>query len=185
MTGLVSNLKRMAEIIPIRAHRYDLGHIGALSEVLSLPGDRPDGPFHAARLPESLPDFLREDVLVQDSARSFYLVEQARDGLSRWGFLARIGAHTGNITPHIVILEEVELAVADLRVSVGRRPALEAIDRSGTCHRLWVVSDQHTLSAVCGLLGPVPMFVQGWTFLTDLEWTEVNVPAGLAFDLGS
>src|SRR5580692_7473342 len=95
----------MAEIRAFRAFRYDLGRVGALSDVIAPPYDVIDpalqqalydrSPYNVIRLilnKESAADteadnrytraaavqrdWLRDDVLVQDSARSLYVYHQ-------------------------------------------------------------------------------------------------------------
>src|SRR5262245_33885498 len=95
----------MAEIRAFRAFRYDLGRVGALSDVVAPPYDVIDAPLQQAlyrRCPHNvvrlilnkeeptdteaenrytraagfLRDWQREGVLVQDSARSLYVYHQ-------------------------------------------------------------------------------------------------------------
>ena len=95
----------MAEIRAFRAFRYDLGHVGALSDVVAPPYDVIDptlqqalydrSPHNAIRLilnkdepgdnpannrytraAACLRDMQREGVLLQDSARSIYVCRQ-------------------------------------------------------------------------------------------------------------
>jgi hypothetical protein len=176
----------MADIIPFRAHRYDLGRVGALSGVLALPGDAPSTPYHAALLPASLRDLLRDDVLVQDSSRSLYVLEQQFGPHIRRGFLARVGGPGEGIVPAIATYPDEEGEVmAALDQAIGRRPPLEAVDSAGTVNRLWAVSDQHALSVVCGLMGPRPVSATGLVFLVSADQPAgPGVPAGLVIDLG-
>src|SRR5215813_3461850 len=113
----------MAEIQAFRAYRYDLGRVGALSDVVAPPYDVIDpalqdalyalSPYNVVRLilnkespadteadnrytraAATLRDWLRDDVLLQDSARGLYayhqdfVVEGRR--FTRKGFLARV-----------------------------------------------------------------------------------------------
>src|SRR6059058_4511323 len=95
----------MADIRAFRGHRYDLGRVGALSDVVAPPYDVIDpalqrqlydrSPYNVIRLElnreepgdtESsnrytraaafLRDWQRDDVLIQDSARSLYVYHQ-------------------------------------------------------------------------------------------------------------
>ena len=43
--------------------------------------------------------------------------------------------------------------------AVGRALPLEATDHLGVVSKLWPVTDQHAISAVCGLMGPKPVFI--------------------------
>ena len=95
----------MADIRAFRGYRYDLGRVGALGDVVAPPYDVIDASLQAklfdrsphnvirlileretaadteahnryTRSANTLRDWLREDVLVQDSARSLYVYEQ-------------------------------------------------------------------------------------------------------------
>jgi uncharacterized protein (DUF1015 family) len=126
----------MADIRAFRGHRYDLGRVGALSEVVAPPYDVIDpalqqvlydrSPYNVIRLELNreepgdtdasnrytraagfLRQWQRDDVLVQDSARSVYVVHQEYEveGVRhvRRGFLARVRLEpfgTGRIYPH-------------------------------------------------------------------------------------
>jgi uncharacterized protein (DUF1015 family) len=126
----------MAEIRAFRAHRYDLGRVGALSDVIAPPYDVIDpalqqalydrSPYNVIRLILNkeepgdseahnrytraagfLRDWLADDVLVQDSARSLYVYEQDFEAegkkYTRKGFLARVRLEpfgSGRIYPH-------------------------------------------------------------------------------------
>src|SRR5262245_10940637 len=46
-----------------------------------------------------------------------------------------------------------------LETAVGRNPPLEAADHLGVVSRLWPVTDQQTISAVTGMMGPKPIFI--------------------------
>jgi hypothetical protein len=177
----------MADVIPFRAHRYDLGRVGALSSVLALPGDVPSTAYHAAHLPGVLRDLLRDDVLVQDSSRSLYVLEQQFGPHTRRGFLARVGEPGEGIVPAVATYADEDGEVmAALDKVVGRRPPLEAVDSAGTVNRLWAVSDQHAVSVVCGLMGPRPVSATGLVYLvSDDQPSGPRVPAGLVIDLGA
>src|SRR4051812_24373727 len=113
----------MADIRAFRAHRYDLGRVGALGDVVAPPYDVIDpglqqalydkSPYNVIRLilnketpadseadnrytrsAAVLRDWLRDDVLKQDSARSLYVYHQDFEvegkRHTRKGFLARV-----------------------------------------------------------------------------------------------
>src|ERR1700676_1585305 len=113
----------MAEVQAFRAHRYDLGRVGALSDVIAPPYDVIDrtlqqalydrSPYNCIRLilnkespadteadnrytrsAATLRDWLRDDILIQDSARSLYVYHQDFEvegkRFTRKGFLARV-----------------------------------------------------------------------------------------------
>jgi uncharacterized protein (DUF1015 family) len=126
----------MADIRAFRAYRYDLGRVGALGDVIAPPYDVIDpalqqklydrSPYNVIRLilnkeqpgdteadnrytrsAGTLRDWLRDDVLVQDSARSLYAYHQDFEvegrRFTRKGFLARVRLEpfgSGRIYPH-------------------------------------------------------------------------------------
>jgi uncharacterized protein (DUF1015 family) len=126
----------MAEIRAFRAYRYDLGRVGALGDVVAPPYDVIDpglqqalydrSPYNVIRLilnkegpgdteadnrytraAATLRDWLRDDVLTQDSARSLYAYHQDFEvegrRYTRRGFLARVRLEpfgSGRIYPH-------------------------------------------------------------------------------------
>ena len=171
----------MADIEPFRAYRPDLGRVGPLSAAVSppSPGVAPVGPWSAARLlgaeaGATLREWLREDALVQDSARSFYVIEQEIPPFTQRGLLCRVRleGETGdpgawldllrathwNIAPALASFPDEEGKVADLlERATGRRPPLEADDPRGGKVRLWVVTDQGTSSALRAAMGPQPL----------------------------
>ena len=211
----------MADIRAFRAYRYDLGRVGALSDVVAPPYDVIDpalqqalyerSPYNVIRLilnkespsdtetdnrytrsADTLRDWLRDDVLVQDSARSLYVCHQDFEvegqRFTRKGFLVRVRLEpfgTGRIYPHeetlagpkadrlklfratgmnlspvFGLFPDPEGAVtAELDRAVGRSLPREATDHLGVTSRLWPISDQHSVSAVTGLLGPKPVFI--------------------------
>lgn len=179
----------MPDVRPFRAHRYDLGRVGALADVLALPGEVPRGPYHAAHLfhdPGMLRDWLREDVLVQDSARSLYVVHQELDWngerLVRKGVLALVGEGPSVLPAVGLYPDDHAEVIATLERAIGRRPPLEARDSGGTLHRLWAVSDQHAVSEAVGLLSAQPvMILEGEPGLTVL--VSMSDP-GLALSAG-
>jgi uncharacterized protein (DUF1015 family) len=126
----------MAEIQAFRAYRYDLGRVGALSDVIAPPYDVIDPPLQDAlyrrspynvirlilnkespadteadnrytRSAQSLRDWQREGILVQDSARALYVYHQEfeveGERYLRRGFMARVRLERfgeGRIYPH-------------------------------------------------------------------------------------
>src|SRR3954452_18516285 len=126
----------MADIRAFRAFRYDLGRVGALSDVVAPPYDVIDpalqqalydrSPYNVIRLilnkeepadaetnnrytraSATLRDWLRDDVLLQDSARGLYVYHQEFEAegrrYTRRGFLARVRLEpfgSGRISPH-------------------------------------------------------------------------------------
>jgi uncharacterized protein (DUF1015 family) len=126
----------MADIRAFRAYRYDLGRVGSLGDVIAPPYDVIDPPLQDAlyarspynvvrlilnkqeptdndqhnrytRAAAHLRDWLREDVLVQDSARSLYVYHQEFEvegrRHTRRGFMARVRLEPfgeGRIYPH-------------------------------------------------------------------------------------
>lgn len=126
----------MADVQAFRGVRYDLGHVGALGDVVAPPYDVIDAtlqdrlyersPFNVVRLilnresaadtehdnrytrsAETLKDWLRDRILVQDSARTLYVVHQEFEVEGhrhvRKGFMARVRLEpfgTGGIFPH-------------------------------------------------------------------------------------
>jgi uncharacterized protein (DUF1015 family) len=126
----------MADIQAFRAYRYDLGRVGALSDVIAPPYDVIDAglqqalydrsPHNVIRLilekespadtehdnrytrsANTLRNWLSDDILIQDSARSLYVYHQDFEvegkTFTRKGFLARVRLEpfgTGRIYPH-------------------------------------------------------------------------------------
>jgi len=127
----------MADIRAFRAFRYDLGRVGALGDVIAPPYDVIDpalqqalydrSPYNVIRLilnkeepgdsethnrytraAAFLRDWQRDDVLIQDSARSLYVYHQDFEveghRYTRRGFLARVRLEpfggSGRIYPH-------------------------------------------------------------------------------------
>src|SRR5438552_2250802 len=126
----------MADIRAFRGHRYDLGRVGTLSDVVAPPYDVIDpelqqalygrSPYNVIRLELNkeqpadtetsnrytraagfLRDWMRDDVIVQDSARSLYVYQQDFEvegrRYSRKGFMARVRLEpfgSGRIFPH-------------------------------------------------------------------------------------
>src|SRR5881275_646165 len=126
----------MADVRAFRAYRYDLGRVGALSDVVAPPYDVIDPALQQAlydttrntvirlipnkeeptdsetnnrytRSADCLREWMRDDVLVQDSARSLYVYHQDFEvegrRFTRKGFLARVRLEPfgkGRIYPH-------------------------------------------------------------------------------------
>jgi uncharacterized protein (DUF1015 family) len=69
---------------------------------------------------------------------------------------------------------------ARLDAAVGRGLPLEATDHLGVVNRLWAVTDQHTVSAVTGALGPRPVFIADGhhRYETGLRYLEERRAAG-------
>lgn len=184
----------MALIEPFRAWRPDLGRVGPLSAAVSVPelGAVPDGPWSAAHLlgtaaGATLREWLREDAMVQDSARSLYVVEQEFAGFVQRGVLCRVELDEGeeggpwldllremhwNVAPALAHFPDDEGRVAPLlERATGRALPLECDDpRGGKC-RIWQVADSSIVSALCGALGA-----------QELEWkTPALVAAARAY----
>src|SRR5262245_43054253 len=232
----------MADIRAFRAYRYDLGRVGALSDVVAPPYDVIDPALQQALYDKSrhnvirlilnkeeptdsesnnrytrsaacLREWMRDDVLVQDSARSLYVYHQDFEvegrRYTRKGFLARVRLEpfgSGRIYPHEETLagpkaDRLKLfrathmnlspvfglypdpqgaVTAELEKATARRLALEAVDHLGVTSRLWPVHDQHTVSAVTGLLGPKPVFIADGhhRYETGLRYLEERREAG-------
>ncbi len=211
----------MADIEAFRAHRYDLGRVGKLSDVVAPPYDvinpalqqalydrspynvvrlilnkevPSDGPTdnRYTRAAQFLRDWQQQGVIAQDSARSLYVYHQEFEvegrRLTRKGFMARVRLEKfgeGRIYPHEETMsgpkaDRLKLfhttamnlsqifglypdsdgqVQAQLDQAVGRALPLEATDHLGVVSKLWPVTDQHTISAVVGLMGPRPIFI--------------------------
>ncbi len=192
LVGYHSTMAGMADVQPFRAFRPDLGRSGALSSVVCPPrGElRPDlllglkaHPVNAAHLltdgaGAALRAWLRDDLLIQDSARSLYVVEEeipvGEAVFTRRGFLARVRITAApaendwlplirethlNAQPALALYPDDGGPAEALAKAVGRRPPLEADDPRGGKVRLWAVTDQHAISAVQGMLTPLPLNV--------------------------
>jgi uncharacterized protein (DUF1015 family) len=232
----------MADIRAFRAYRYDLGRVGALGDVIAPPYDVIDpalqqalydrSPYNVIRLilnkeeagdndaanrytraAGTLRDWLRDDVLRQDSARGLYAYHQDFEAEgqrhTRKGFLARVRlepfgagriyAHeetmagpkadrlklfhaTGmNLSPVFGLYPDADGAVMQaLEAATGRALPLQATDHLGVVSKLWPVTDQHTVSAVTGLLGPKPVFIADGhhRYETGLRYLEDRRAAG-------
>src|SRR5947209_7520762 len=232
----------MADVRTGRFYRYNLGRVGALGDVVAPPYDVIDpalqqalydrSPYNVIRLilnqespsdteadnrytraANTLRDWQRDDVLIQDSARSLYVYHQDFEvegqRFTRKGFLARVRLEpfgSGRIYPHEETLagpkaDRLKLfrathmnlspvfglypdpqgaVTAELEKAVGRSLPLEAVDHLGVTSRLWPVHDQHTVSAVTGLLGPKPVFIADGhhRYETGLRYLEERREAG-------
>jgi uncharacterized protein (DUF1015 family) len=232
----------MAEIRAFRAYRYDLGRVGALSDVIAPPYDVIDpalqqalydkSPYNAIRLildkegpadsetdnrytrsARTLRDWQADDVLTQDTARNLYVYHQDFEvegrRYTRRGFLARVRLEpfgSGRIYPHEETMsgpkadrlklfratamnlspvfglypDPDDSVRARLDGAVGRTLPLEATDHLGVVSRLWPVSDQQTVSAVTGALGPKPVFIADGhhRYETGLKYLEERRAAG-------
>jgi uncharacterized protein (DUF1015 family) len=211
----------MADIRAFRGVRYDLGRVGALSDVIAPPYDVIDpalqqtlydrSPYNVIRLilnkvgpgdtaadnrytraAGTLRAWQADDVLRQDSARSLYAYHQdfTVEGrtFTRRGFLARVRlepfgsgriyaheetmpgpkadrlrlfhATAMNLSPIFGLYPDADDAVMKtLETVTSRALPLQATDHLGVVSKLWPISDQHTVSAVTGLLGPKPVFI--------------------------
>jgi uncharacterized protein (DUF1015 family) len=236
----------MADIRAFRAYRYDPGRVGALGDVVAPPYDVIDeslqqalydkSPYNVIRLilnkespadteqdnrytrsAAALRDWLREDVLRQDSARGLYVYHQDFEvegrRYTRRGFLARVRLEpfgTGRIYPHEETMsgpkaDRLKLfratgmnlspvfglypdpqskVTSALDAAVGRALPLQASDHLGVVSKLWPVTDDHTVSAVTGLLGPRPVFIADGhhRYETGLRYLEERRAAGEAAD---
>jgi uncharacterized protein (DUF1015 family) len=73
---------------------------------------------------------------------------------------------------------------AHLDKAVRRSPPLEATDHLGVVNRLWPVTDQQTVSAVTGLVGPKPLFIADGhhRYETALHYLDERREAGEVHD---
>jgi uncharacterized protein (DUF1015 family) len=236
----------MADIRAFRAYRYDPGRVGALSDVIAPPYDVINAglqqtlydrsPYNVIRLilnkelpsdsehdnrytrsANTLRDWLRDDVLRQDSARGLYVYHQEFEvegrKYTRRGFLARVRLEpfgTGRIYPHEETLSgpkadrlklfratgmnlspvfglypDPESAVmSTLETAISRSLPLQATDHLGVVSKLWPVTDDHTVSAVTGLLGPKPVFIADGhhRYETGLRYLEERRATGESID---
>jgi uncharacterized protein (DUF1015 family) len=232
----------MADVRAFRAFRYDLGRVGALGDVVAPPYDVIDpalqqalyarSPYNVIRLILNkeepgdneahnrytraagfLRDWMRDDVLRQDSARSLYVYHQefTVEGQRhvRRGFLARVRlepfgagriyaheetmagpkadrlrlfqATAMNLSPVFGLYPDPnDEVMARLDAAVGRALPLEATDHLGVVNRLWPISDQQTVSAITGQLGPKPIFIADGhhRYETALRYLEERRAAG-------
>ena len=232
----------MADIRAFRAHRYDLGRVGALSDVVCPPYDVIDAafqqklydrsPYNVIRLELNQPqagdndsnnrytraagflrDWLAEGVIKRDTARGLYVYHQEYEAEGRRyvrkGFFARVRLEpfgAGKIFPHEETMagpkedrlkllratamnlspifglypDEQATVQTALDAAVGRSLPLEATDHLGVVSRLWPVTDQQTLSAVTGLMGPKPIFIADGhhRYETGLKYLQERRDAG-------
>lgn len=132
---------------------------------------------------------------------------------TRKGFLARVRLEpfgTGRIYPHEETLsgpkadrlklfrstgmnlspvfglfpDEQDVVQTALDTAVGRALPLEATDHLGVVSRVWPVTDQQTVSAVTGAMGPKPVFIADGhhRYETGLRYLEERRAAGEAAD---
>jgi uncharacterized protein (DUF1015 family) len=211
----------MPEIQAFRGLRYDLGHVGSLSDVIAPPydvigpqlqdelykkhpanvvrlilnRDEPgddDANNRYSRAAQFLKNWRSEGVLFVEPQASVYVYHQvfASGGqtFTRRGFMARVRLERfgeGNVFPHeetmsgpkqdrllltracranlsqiFGLYPDPQAEVQDRleKAIVGVTP-LEAVDHLGVVHRLWPVSDLATISAVGGMMGPLPTFI--------------------------
>jgi uncharacterized protein (DUF1015 family) len=236
----------MADIRAFRGFRYDPGRVGALGDVIAPPYDVIDSalqqnlydrsPYNVIRLilnkelpadtehdnrytrsAATLRDWLRDDVLRQDSARALYVYHQQFEvegrSYTRCGFLARVRLEpfgAGRIYPHEETLagpkadrlklfratamnlspvfglypDPEDRVMTALDAAIGRSLPLQATDHLGVVSKLWLVTDDHTVSAVIGLLGPKPVFIADGhhRYETGLRYLEERRAAGEALD---
>jgi uncharacterized protein (DUF1015 family) len=76
--------------------------------------------------------------------------------------------------------DEQRMVQQQLDKAVGRALPLEATDHLGVVSRLWPVTDQHTISAVTGALGPKPVFIADGhhRYETSLRYLDERRAAG-------
>jgi uncharacterized protein (DUF1015 family) len=232
----------MADIRAFRAYRYDPGRVGSLGDVVAPPYDVIDpalqqalydkNPYNVIRLilskessadsehdnrytraAATLRDWLRDDVLRQDSARGLYVYHQDFEAegrtYARRGFLTRVRLEpfgSGRVYAHEETLagpkaDRLKLfratgmnlspvfglypdpagkVMSALDAAVGRALPLQATDHLGVVSKLWPVTDDHTVSAVTGLLGPKPVFIADGhhRYETGLRYLEERRAAG-------
>ncbi len=67
-----------------------------------------------------------------------------------------------------------------LDAAVGRSLPLQATDHLGVVSKLWPISDQHAISTVAGLMGPLPVFIADGhhRYETGLRYLEEQRQAG-------
>jgi uncharacterized protein (DUF1015 family) len=70
--------------------------------------------------------------------------------------------------------------MTELDRAVGRGLPLEATDHLGVTSKLWPITDQHTISAVTGLLSPKPVFIADGhhRYETGLRYLQERKEAG-------
>ncbi|MFO0937333.1 MAG: DUF1015 domain-containing protein [Gemmataceae bacterium] len=232
----------MADLRAFRGFRYDLGTVGALSDVIAPPYDVIDpalqqalydaSPFNAIRIEltkdepgdnetvnkytraaSTMKSWLDAGAIRQDTTRNLFVYEQefTVEGktYTRRGFLARVRLEpfgTGRIFPHEQTMsgpkadrlklynatnfnispvfglypDESGEVFAKLDAATRRQPPLEAKDHLGVINRLWPISDQSTITAVIGLMGPRPVFIADGhhRYETGLKYLEERKAAG-------
>jgi uncharacterized protein (DUF1015 family) len=232
----------MAEVQAFRAFRYDLGRVGALSDVVAPPYDVIDASLQQAlydrsphnvirlilnkesptdtendnrytRAARTLKAWQQDNILVQDSARALYVYHQDFEvegrRFTRKGFMARVRlekfgagriyaheetlagpkadrlklfrATAMNLSQIFGLFPDPKGAVqATLDAAVGRALPLQATDHLGVISKLWPVTDQQTVSAVTGLMGPRPIFIADGhhRYETALKYLEEKQQTG-------
>lgn len=86
-----------------------------------------------------------------------------------------------NLSPVFGLFPDADGEVqAKLDAAVRRALPLEATDHLGTVSRLWPVTDQQTVSAVTGMMGPKPVFIADGhhRYETGLRYLEERRAAG-------
>lgn len=235
----------MADIRAFRAYRYDLGTVGALSDVVAPPYDVIDpslqrklydtSPHNAIRVEltkdepgdddarnkytraaQTMRDWISTGALQQDTSRGLYVYEQqfTVEGrpYTRRGFLARVRLEPfgrGKVYPHEQTLsgpkaDRLKLyeatgfnlspvfglypddggVFAKLEPLIRKAPPLEATDHLGVVNRLWLVTDQATIAAVMGMMGPKPVFIADGhhRYETGVKYLEERRNAGDVLD---
>jgi len=73
---------------------------------------------------------------------------------------------------------------ARLDAAVGRALPIQAVDHLGVTSKLWPVTQQQTISAIAGLMGPKPIFIADGhhRYETALKYLEEKRQAGEAVD---
>lgn len=210
----------MADIQAFRGLRYDLGKVGALSEVVAPPYDVIDGdyqnelyelnPYNVVRLilnrgddllegqsiyqraAEHLKKWKKDGVLQTETEGTVYVYHQTFEFegqvFTRRGFMSRVKLEPfgeGNIYPHeethskakedrfrlmtecrcnlsqiFSIFPDPDNSAQELLESaiVDRTP-LEAVDRDGVKHELWMVRDPEAIAAASQVMGTQPLYI--------------------------
>jgi uncharacterized protein (DUF1015 family) len=80
--------------------------------------------------------------------------------------------------------DEDGAVTAKLDAAVGRALPIQAVDHLGVTSKLWPVTQQQTISAIAGLMGPKPIFIADGhhRYETALKYLEEKRQAGEAID---
>ncbi len=80
--------------------------------------------------------------------------------------------------------DETGAVTATLDAAVGRALPIQAVDHLGVVSKLWQVTNQHTISAISGLLGAKPVFIADGhhRYETALKYLEEKQQAGAVID---